>query len=223
MRHARAAVRVVPNDRASPAYDPVMASVLSFEEALRRRTPAWARRAIVGRTTPRGAFEFDAGRVTEAELAQLFLPIAALVVAADLATKAWAVTALAGARHTIFSWLSLTLVFNGASAGGVWLGDNTRAINFAATGIVVGLLVAIVPALARIDRRSTIALALAAGGGVGNLVSLAEGGRGVPDFIAIHHLSGAWVINVADIGLVVGLALLARTVVLLVKALRTAV
>lgn len=200
-----------------------MATVLSFEEALRRRTPAWARRAIIARTTSRGAATLSAGRVDETELARTFLPVVALAVTADLATKAWAVAALSGGRHALFSWLSLALVYNGASAGGVWLGESTRAINFVATGVVVALLVAIVPALARIDRRSTVALALAAGGGVGNLVSLAEGGRGVPDFIAIHHAVGSWVINVADVALLVGLVLLMRTVVVMVRTLRTAV
>ena len=197
-----------------------MASVLSFEEALRRRTPAWARRAITARRPSPGAVASGAATVDEAELARTFLPVAALVVALDLATKGWAAAALAGHVVHLASWLSLTLVHNGASAGGVWLGAGTRAINFAATGIVVGLLVAIAPALARVDRRSTVALALAAGGGVGNLVSLAEGGRGVVDFIALRHGNGAWVVNVADVALFVGLLLLGRTVLVLARAVR---
>lgn len=197
-----------------------MSSVLSFEEALRRRTPAWARRAIAARRPSRAPVDYGLASVDEAALARVFLPIAALVVAIDLVTKSWATTALAGHAVHLASWLSLSLVYNGASAGGVWLGESTRAINFAATGIVVGLLVAIAPALARVDRRSTAALALAAGGGVGNLVSLAEGGRGVVDFIAFRHGTGAWVINVADVALFVGLVMLGRTVLVLGRAVR---
>jgi lipoprotein signal peptidase len=47
-------------------------------------------------------------------------------------------------------------------------------------------------------------------------------GRGVPDFIALHRWggSGAWVLNVADLALAVGLALLAGTVTRLARASR---
>ena len=64
-----------------------MSSVLSFEEALRRRTPAWARRAIAARPPSRGSVDYGVASVDEAALARVFLPIAALVVAIDLATK----------------------------------------------------------------------------------------------------------------------------------------
>lgn len=100
------------------------------------------------------------------------------------------------------------------------LGAHTRALNLAATGIVVGLLVMLVPTLARIDRRSTVALALVAGGGLGNLVSLAVSPRGVEDFLAWHYAGGMVVVNVADLAMVAGFCLLGRTVGQLVRAVR---
>jgi lipoprotein signal peptidase len=158
--------------------------------------------------------------LTELELAARFFPLVLLVVAADLTTKAWAVAALAERTVSLGPWLSLSLAFNGASAGGVSLGEHTRALNFTATGVVVGFVVMLVPALARVDRGAWRALALIAGAGLGNLVSLLRGGAGVPDFLALHVGDGAWVLNVADVALAVGLSLLARTVVVLARAAR---
>jgi lipoprotein signal peptidase len=100
-------------------------------------------------------------------------------------------------------------------------GAHTRALNLAATGLVVGLLVMLVPALARVDRRSTVALALVAGGGAGNLVSLAASARGVEDFLAWRHAHGAVVVNVADVAMAAGLLLLGRTLWQLARAVRT--
>jgi signal peptidase II len=156
----------------------------------------------------------DAG-YSELALAARFFPVVAAVVAADLATKAWAATALAARTMTLSPLVSLSLAYNRALAGGVSLGENTRAITFAATGVVVGLLVMIAPAVTRHHRRAWVALALIAGAGLGNLASLASDARGVVDFIAVRRPGGAWVLNVADLALAAGLALLAWTVVVL--------
>ncbi|MBV9880806.1 MAG: signal peptidase II, partial [Gemmatirosa sp.] len=97
------------------------------------------------------------------------------------------------------------------------LGANTRAINFMATGLVIGLVVMLAPVLTRLDRRAWRGLALIVGAGLGNMASLAMGGAGVPDFIALHRAGGgAWVLNVADVALAIGLVLLARTFATLV-------
>jgi lipoprotein signal peptidase len=160
--------------------------------------------------------------LTEPQLAARFFPLVVLVAAADLATKAWAVSTLAEAPVRLGPWLSLSLAFNHASAGGVWLGENTRALNFTATGVIIGLVLMLVPELAKADRRSWRALALIVGAGFGNMASLL-GGRGVPDFIALHRgpgAAGAWVLNVADLALAAGLALLGGTVARLARAAR---
>jgi signal peptidase II len=155
--------------------------------------------------------------VDEMALAARFFPLVAAVAAAELASKAWAASALADRTVNVASSLALSLAYNPASAGGVSLGEHTRAINFTATGIIIGLLVMLAPTLARVDRRSWVALALIVGAGAGNLASLAGDPRGVVDFIAV----GRWVLNVADVALIAGLALLSRTALMLLRAVRS--
>lgn len=177
-----------------------------------------ADRVVAAETTRATPTASPVPPLTERALAARFFPLMLAVVGLDLATKAWAVATLAGGSIALGPWLSLSLAFNRASAGGVSLGEHTRTLNFVATGLVVGLVVALAPALVRADRRGWRALALIAGAGLGNMASLFHGGRGVPDFIAVRHTAGAWVLNVADVALVVGLALLVGTVVRLARA-----
>jgi lipoprotein signal peptidase len=73
------------------------------------------------------------------------------------------------------------------SAGAGWLGASTRGANVAATGAVLGVLMLLAPALHRLERRTTEALALMVGGGLGNLLSLATRDTGVPDFLRVEH------------------------------------
>jgi lipoprotein signal peptidase len=157
----------------------------------------------------------------ERALARRFFPLMALVALVDLATKALAEAWLA--PHAVLGGglpVRLQLVYNTASAGGVWLGDHTRLLNVIATGLIVGVLVMLVPMLTRVDRRAPVALALVAGGGFGNLVSLLASSRGVVDFLAIPHAGGAWIINGADVAIAAGLLLLGRTVLALLRAIR---
>lgn len=153
----------------------------------------------------------------ERALARWFFPLALLVAAVDLASKWFVVAGLAPGETVGGGRLALHLVYNGLSAGGVSLGEHTRAINFAATGVMIGLLVMLVPTLARLDRRAPTALALLVGGALGNLVSMAISSPGVPDFLAIRHADGAWILNGADVAIAAGLVMLARTVWLLAR------
>ena len=188
--------------------------------AARRDTPIPRRaaRAVVGGLEAHAAASGD--RATERALAARFFPVVALVACVDLVTKLLASAALADGAPRSLGPLALQLVYNVGSAGGVMLGAHTRAFNLAATGLVVGLLVMLVPALARVDRRSTAALALVVGGGLGNLVSLATSPRGVEDFLAWRHATGAVVVNVADLAMLAGLLLLGHTVWQLGRAVR---
>jgi lipoprotein signal peptidase len=189
--------------------------------AARRQTPIPRRaaRAVAGGVAAHAAAE--GARLSERALAARFFPLALGVAAVDLLSKLVAASALADRAPRALGPLALQLVYNVGSAGGVMLGAHTRALNLAATGLVVGLLVLLVPALARVDRRSTAALALVAGGGLGNLVSLATSARGVEDFLAWRHAHGAVVVNVADLAMVAGLVLLGRTLWQLARAVRT--
>jgi signal peptidase II len=222
-----------------------MATVLPFDPAFRRTPRAF--RAVTGRGTgravppprtvrrdtpiPRRAARAVVGGVaahaaergaqlSERALAARFFPLALAVAAADLLAKLVAVAALADGRPRALGPFALQLVYNAGSAGGVMVGEHTRALNLAATGVVVGLLVLLVPVLARVDRRSTAALALVAGGGLGNLASLATSAAGVEDFLAWRHAGGALIVNVADLAMAAGLVLLGRTAWQLVRAVR---
>jgi signal peptidase II len=220
-----------------------MASILPFDPAFRRTPrhlralraadgpsygptrrqtpiPRRAARAVAGGVAAHAALA--GSRLDERALAGRFFPLALAVVCLDLATKLAAGALLAdGAPRPALGPFSLHLVYNAGSAGGLMLGAHTRALNLVATGLVVGLLVMLVPALARVDRRSTTALALVAGGGLGNLVSLATSARGVEDFLAWRYGAGAVVLNVADLAMFAGLALLGRTLWALAQAVRT--
>lgn len=215
-----------------------MATVLPFDPTFRRRTPPRPRvaaaatpgrdtplprramRAVAASIEPALARPLVAEPIDERALAWRFFPLLLLVAALDLATKALAVRLLAGAEWVTSGPFALGLVFNRGTAGGLSLGDHTRAINFASTGIVVGVLVMLAPVLARIDRRAPVALALAAGGGLGNLVSLAQSSRGVPDFLGVRYGAGALVVNVADLAMLAGLVLLCQPLLGLIRAIR---
>ncbi len=138
-----------------PAVHPV---ARGGEVGARRQTPIPRRaaRAVAGGVAAHSAAE--GSRLSERAVAARFFPLALGVAAADLLTKLVAASALADRAPRAFGPLALQLVYNVGSAGGVMIGAHTRALNLAATGVVVGLLVMLVPALARVDRRSTAAL-----------------------------------------------------------------
>lgn len=186
----------------------------------RRETPIPRRamRAVAGGVAAHAAVR--GAERTDRALAARFFPLALAVASADLLAKMVAADALADGLPRALGPLALQLVYNAGSAGGVMIGAHTRALNLAATGVVVGLLVMLVPVLARIDRRSTAALALVAGGGLGNLVSLAASRRGVEDFLAWRYAGGTLVVNVADLAMAAGLLLLGRTLWQLARAVR---
>ncbi|SPT53940.1 Lipoprotein signal peptidase [Actinomyces bovis] len=127
--------------------------------------------------------------------------LAGLVVAADQATKLWALHELAdeGRRPLLGSLLGLRLVFNPGAAFSFASGQ---------TWIFTIVAVVVVVVIARVARRLAatawaVALALVLGGAIGNLIDRlfrAPGvGRGyVVDFIDY----GVFVGNVADIAIV---------------------
>ena len=129
----------------------------------------------------------------------------AAAIITDQASKMWARTALDASDPIplIGQWLSLRLVHNSGAA-----------FSFAAgkTWILTIFTVVIIVLARRVHRASTLlAIALLAGGAVGNLIDRlsAEPGFGVghvTDFIAY----GTWFVgNVADIWIVLGAPLLA--------------
>jgi lipoprotein signal peptidase len=219
-----------------------MATVLPFDPNARRRTPTTPTAPVhprgevervvpipVTRTadyaplrTTRAVAPAPAveAPLSERELAWRFYPLVALVALLDLATKAFAVAGLGEQAIALGGPFSLHLVYNTASAGGVWLGAHTRELNMMATGVVIGLLVMLVPHLARLDRHAPTAIALMAGGGAGNLASLVSTQHGVPDFLSVRYDGGAVIMNVADLFMFAGLLMMGRTILLVLLAIR---
>ena len=133
----------------------------------------------------------------------------AAAIITDQASKMWARTALDASDPIplIGQWLSLRLVHNSGAAFSFAAGKTWILTIF--TVVIIGVLAVLAR---RVHRASTLlAIALLAGGAVGNLIHRlsAEPGFGVghvTDFIAY----GTWFVgNVADIWIVLGAPLLA--------------
>ena len=133
----------------------------------------------------------------------------AVAIITDQASKMWARAALDASEPIplIGQWLSLRLVHNSGAAFSFAAGKTWILTIF--TVVIIGVLAVLAR---RVHRASTLlAIALLAGGAVGNLIDrlTAEPGFGVghvTDFIAY----GTWFVgNVADIWIVLGAPLLA--------------
>ena len=151
-----------------------------------------------------------------------FIGMTAAVAAVDLLAKEVAVRSLGLTDVVPFSdRFSLFVVFNTGSAGGVQIGPYTWQLNVLVTLLAVGLVASVVQAMAAVDRRATPALALVAGGAVGNLLSMLFGPEGVADFLAIRLTNDTTIVaNFADLALWTGAALLAPVALLLYRMAR---
>ena len=151
-----------------------------------------------------------------------FLALAAVVAGIDLLSKAVAAGALSNARVvTLGERIGFMLVYNTGTAGGLSIGPYTWAVNVLVTLGAIAMVLRIVQALADVDPRSTLPLALVTGGAAGNLASMMVGPQGVADFIAVQITqSSTMILNVADLFLWSGALLLVPVVVRLVNAVR---
>ena len=135
--------------------------------------------------------------------------VAAVVVAVDQLTKAWAVEALEGGRTIDLVWtLRLRLVFNRGGAFGL----ATRLAPFFALAAVLVVLVLLRAGAATRDRRALVAIGLVAGGALGNVADRAlREGEGVLGGAVVDFVDVQWwpVFNVADSCVVIGALLLA--------------
>jgi lipoprotein signal peptidase len=147
--------------------------------------------------------------------------IALLVAGGDLLTKFVARRVLGLSTTVADGWVGLTVVHNDAGAFGWSLGSYTWQLNLALTLAAVVFVVPVTRDLTSVDRRAPVALGLIAGGALGNLASLVTSPYGVVDFIQVSWANDrALVLNVADAAAYTGLALLARTAYLIVRAMR---
>lgn len=154
-----------------------------------------------------------------------FAGSAALVVICDLASKQIAATSLAGKDVPIAPFgdvLRLALFHNDGSAFGLSFGVYTWAVNVAITAATLALLFPVCRALSDLDARAPYALGLIAGAALGNLAGLSTSPKGVVDFLAVDQGGGhEIVLNVADVAAYLGVALLARTTWVILRAIRT--
>ena len=149
--------------------------------------------------------------------AKAFWPLLLLLVFADCTTKRLAEEHLAPEHvphQVVGDIVRFTLAYNRGAAFNVSLGDYSR-VGF--TAIAAGVLIALASVYRTTsahDRLQAVALALVAGGAIGNSLDRlrSPGGsyRGVVDFIDIG-VGGwrFWTFNLADIGVTFGAILLA--------------
>ena len=151
-----------------------------------------------------------------------FVALTTVVAAVDLLSKDIAVRSLGS--HGLVSLsdrFSLFVVFNTASAGGVDIGPYTWELNVLVTALAVGLIASVVQGIASVDRRATYALALVAGGAVGNLLSMIFGPEGVADFLAVRVSGDTTIVaNLADFALWTGASMLAPIALVLIRKAR---
>jgi signal peptidase II len=149
--------------------------------------------------------------------AKAFWPLALLLVLADCSTKRLAERHLVPEHvpHDIVGdVLRFTLAYNRDAAFNLSLGDHSR-LGFTVIAIVVlAVLASVYRSTSAHDRVQAIALALVAGGAIGNVLDRlrSPGGtyRGVVDFIDIGVGSWRfWTFNIADMGVTFGAMLLA--------------
>lgn len=147
--------------------------------------------------------------------------IASLVFIADFATKQWALRALADSDRWLGAGWHLSLVNNTHLAGGL----DGRGLEVPLTAILTTvaalLMLRICGPLTSIDAGAPTTLGLLIGAGAANLADALIPPRGVVDFIAFTESTGRTVsFNVADVLLVIGLAMCLRTVWRLALAIR---
>ncbi len=143
----------------------------------------------------------------------LFWGTLTAVVSADAASKAVAVAGL-GAVHAeravVGDWIRWRLVYNPGAAFGLHAGPYSRVIFTVLTLVALAILWRVYQGTAPGDRPRLTAVALVAGGAVGNLLDRLRSALGVVDFIDVGVGDLRWpTFNVADIAVTSGALLLA--------------
>jgi signal peptidase II len=141
-----------------------------------------------------------------------FWPVLLTVVFADCASKRAAEARLEPARpHPIAGeMVRLTLGYNRGAAFGISLGDRDRWILVALSSLAILVLLALYRRAHSHDTKLVTAVALVAGGALGNLLDRVLSPQGVVDFIDVGIGNARfWTFNVADVGISTGAILLA--------------
>lgn len=145
----------------------------------------------------------------------------ALIIVADQATKLWVLAALEPFEVIpLVPMLNLTLVFNEGAAFS-FLADAGGWQRWFFAGLAVVVSIALLLWLKRLEvheRLTAVALALVAGGAIGNLIDRIAYGH-VVDFVDVYWRTWHWpAFNVADSAITVGVILLLLDALLPKKA-----
>ncbi|HYX82239.1 MAG TPA: signal peptidase II [Gemmatimonadales bacterium] len=144
--------------------------------------------------------------------ARWFWPLALVLLVADCATKRVIERELAVGepRPVVGDVVRLTLSYNTNAAMGFQLGGPSRRLVLSALTIAALIALGLLYHRTRpSERLRVIAVALVAGGAVGNLIDRIRSSAGVVDFIDVGvHSVRFWTFNVADMGITAGALLL---------------
>jgi signal peptidase II len=144
------------------------------------------------------------------KLGWMALVLAALIVVADQATKAWILTGLDLPRLVTLKVAGpfyLTMVWNpGVSFG--FLQAQHDLVRWALAAFSIGVAVMLAVWVRRSERPLfAVAVGMVMGGAVGNVIDRIRFGA-VADFIDVSRLHFPWVFNLADSAITVGICLL---------------
>ncbi|MDQ3949184.1 MAG: signal peptidase II [Gemmatimonadota bacterium] len=144
---------------------------------------------------------------------------AAAVIVIDEISKAFALHLLPELDAGQTRFFQLGVLHNGDFAWGLSAGPESAAISAVAALVILGLSLAVCGALAAHDRVAPVMLGLIVGAGVANATDGLTAPMGVVDWIAVGA-GGGIVVNFADVAVLVGVGLCARTVYRLTLAIR---
>jgi lipoprotein signal peptidase len=117
--------------------------------------------------------------------------------------------------------IRLLPVLNDQAAFGIGLGTYTWEINVVVTLATIILIMRVCRDLAALDPWAPRILGLIAGAALGNLISLTLSPGGVPDFLAVTLSGGREIVmNFADIAAYLGIALMLKLVVSILRAMQ---
>lgn len=139
-----------------------------------------------------------------------FATVFPLVMALDLITKRWAMSALVGHHETLLG-IPLTLAYNKGAAFGIHLGSDSRWFFIPVTLVALALLTLLLRQTSKSDYLRILSICLVISGALGNLYDRLRWSRGVVDFIGPINLH-FWdfpIFNVADSAITCGAILLA--------------
>jgi lipoprotein signal peptidase len=156
-----------------------------------------------------------------APLAALGATAAAVVVIHE-SSKALALQLLPELDAAQTRFLQLGVLHNDDLAWGLSAGAESVGVSAVAALVILGLSLAVCGALAAQDRAAPVMLGLIVGAGVANAADALTPPAGVVDWIVVGAGSGI-VMNLADVAVLVGVCLCARTVYRLALAIRRGV